>query len=356
MKVLCRFITVAIFAGFLSYPAAAQSDTAPAWFSSTKAVYPDHEYIWAIGDGDTPDGARKQAMVEMSRYFHTTVESVSKDIAEYRETVGSAKNEFSEKISFDQYSRIESNEDFFGMRFTDVWLNPKSKAYAVLAYIDRKEAEEQYHSRIETNMVGINALMADAAQSDDPLYSFKQLSKGKSIADITKKYIENMSLLNPGKSKEYLQRYTPYLNTIQQLYSVHERLRNTRISVTVEFRGNTKISETDKENMRHSVQDAIGRYNVPVQMRIDLLPAAAAGQSAYAFVFTLNSEPETTSGLIETDIVLSFTHNGKTIPLPAARKSFKEYEQSIAGGIKRALRDITDNRAFFQAIAAEINQ
>ncbi|GHV78277.1 hypothetical protein AGMMS49944_00680 [Spirochaetia bacterium] len=324
----------------------------PVWFTNTQLRYPDSEYIWVVGVGAVQEDAKRQAVIEMSQYFHTTVETVSRYITEYREIVSSAKNEFSEKIALDQYSRIESNEDFFGIRFTDVWFNSKRKEYAVLAYINRKDAEKLYHSRIETNMVGINALMADVAQNGDPLYSVKLLSNGKSIADITRKYIDNMSFIYPEKNQEYLKIYTPYLNTIQQLYSMHERLRNTRVSVTVEFRGNTQITEADKENMRQSVQEAIGLYNVPVQ--ID--PDAAAGQSGYAFVFTVNSEPKTSSGLIETDLVLTFTHNGKTFTLPPARKNFKEYEQDIAGGIKRALSDIKKSSAFFQALTVEINR
>jgi hypothetical protein len=348
-------MVLAVLAAFLPYPAsaAAQPDTTPAWFANTESVYPDSEYIWVLGDSVTQENAKNQALIEMSQYFHTTVETVTKDIAEYQEIISATENKISEKLYFNQFSRIESNEDFFGISFTDAWFNPKRKEYTILAYINRKDAEAQYHSRIETNMVGIYALMSTVARNEDPIYSGKLLSEGKSAADVTKKYIENMSLVNPGKSKEYLQRYTPYLNTIQQLYSEYDRLRNTRINVTVEFRGNTPISETDKATMRQSVQDAIGLYNVPVQMRIDPVSAAAAGQSGYAFVFTLNSGP-TPSGLLEANVALTFTHNGETLPLPSISKGFKE--QDTTWVIKRAVTYIQDNRDFFQAVTAEINQ
>ncbi|GHV88448.1 hypothetical protein AGMMS50267_08080 [Spirochaetia bacterium] len=175
--VILTLMALAVLAVFLPYPAsaAAQPDRAPAWFANTKSVYPDSEYIWVIGNGATTEDAKKQALIEMSRRFHTTVEAISSDISEYQEITGSTKNDFSETIHFNQYSRIESNEDFFGIRFTEGWFNPKRKAYTVLAYINRNEAEKLYHARIETNMVGIHALMSRTAEHGDPLFAVKLL-------------------------------------------------------------------------------------------------------------------------------------------------------------------------------------
>ncbi|GHU60926.1 hypothetical protein FACS189445_1880 [Spirochaetia bacterium] len=285
----------------------------------------------------------------MSRRFHTTVETISSDISEYQEITGSTKNDFSETIHFNQYSRIESNEDFFGIRFTEGWFNPKRKAYTLLAYIKREEAEKLYHARIETNMDSINALMSRAAEDGDPLFAVKLLETGRGIADMTTKYIDTISFIYPEKNREYLTRYAPYLNTVHQLYAEHEKLRNTRINVTVEFRGTAPLGEADKNTLRQSIQDAIGEYNVPVEMRTTM----ADNPYRYAFVITLDSG-SSPSGLVVGSAALTFTRNGETLPVSSPTERITE--QNTEWFIRKAAKYIRDNRGFYQALIAELNR
>jgi hypothetical protein len=292
------------------------SENTSAWFTNTSSMYPENTYIRVMGEGGTQEDAKKQAVVELSRYFHTTVEAVSEEISEYRETISSAKNDYSDKTRFNEYSRIESNEDFFGIGFTDPWFNPQSKKYTVLAYINRKEAENQYRSRIETNMVGINALMAAVAKSGDPLYSFKLLSQGKNIADMTRQFIENMSITSPEKSKEFLKTYTPYLNTIQQLSSEYEKLRSG-MTFSITIRGD----------------DAGGRVKRAVQKAFEqskLLIAPAKGE--YAVNVNVNAPVkkmpygEGIAYSIKGGIEIVITRNGAAA-FPSYTQSYEEYKK-----------------------------
>jgi hypothetical protein len=291
-------------------------DNAPAWLTNTASVYPESRYIRVMGDGDTPEAAKKQAVIEMSRYFHTTVEAVSEEISEYRETISSAKNDYSDKTRFNEYSRIESNEDFFGIGFTDPWFNPQSKVYTALAYINRKEAEKQYHSRIETNMVGINALMAEVARNNDPLYSFKLLSSGKSIADVTRQFIDNMSIAGPEKSKEYLKTYTPYLNTIQRLSSEYEKLRS-RMTFSITVRGDEAGGR-----VKRAVQKAFEQSKLLI----------APGKGEYAVNVAINAPIKKTpygEGVaysIKGGIEIVITYNGEAA-FPSYTQSYEEYKK-----------------------------
>ena len=287
----------------------------PTWVTNTRSLYPESRFIWVKGEGDTPAAANEKALVEMSRYFHTTVEAVSEEISEYRETISSAKSDYSDKTQFDEYSRIESREDFFGIRFTDPWFNPQRNVYTVLAYINRKDAEEQYHSRIATNMAGINALMAAVSQSSDNLYSLKLLARGRGIADMTRKFIDNMSLTSPGKSQEYLRTYTAYLDTIQRLFSDYERLRG-QVTFFISVRGD----------------DAGGRVKRAVQRAFEQNKLFIAPRGEYAVTVNVNApvkkEPygETTAYSIKGGIEIAITHKGEAV-FPSYTQSYAEYKK-----------------------------
>ncbi|MDR0876582.1 MAG: hypothetical protein LBN21_00900 [Treponema sp.] len=290
-------------------------DRVPTWFTNTRSLYPDSKFIWVKGEAATPENAKEKALIEMSRYFHTTVEAVSEEISEYRETISSTKNEYSDKTQFNEYSRIESQEDFFGIRFTDPWLNPKNKAYTVLAYINRKDAEEQYRLRVETNMVGINALMAAVTQNDDPLYSLKLLAKEKSIADMTRKFIDNLSFTSPGKSRDYLQKYALYLNTIQQLYSEYERLRSrTTFSISVRGDAGGRVKRAVQkvfEQNKLIVAPNSGEYAVTVQVNAPVKKAPYGEAIAYS---------------IKGGIEIAITRKGDAV-FPSYTQSYEEYKK-----------------------------
>ncbi|GHV28537.1 hypothetical protein AGMMS4952_12440 [Spirochaetia bacterium] len=290
--------------------------SAPEWLTETNYLYPESRYIWMIGESSSPEQAKKNAVIELSRQFHTTVEAISEEISEYQETISSAKNKYSDRTRINQYSRIESNEDFFGIRFTDVWFNPLNETYTVLAFINRKEAEEQYRARIETNMVGINALMAAVARSKDPIYSFKLLSTGKSVAGMTRQFIDNMSSVTPGKSQEYLKIYTPYLNTIQRLSSEYEKLRS-RMTFSIMVRGD----------------DAGGRVKRAVQKAFEQNKLLIApNQGEYEVNVTVNSLAKKTpygkgvAYTIKGGIEIVITHGGKVV-FPSYTQNFEEYKK-----------------------------
>ncbi|GHV75414.1 hypothetical protein AGMMS49942_02350 [Spirochaetia bacterium] len=318
-------------------PAGSVPDSAPAWFTNTRSLYPDSKYIWVKGEGGAPEDAKEKALIEMSRYFHTTVEAVSEEISEYRETIGSGKKDFSDKTRFNEYSRIESREDFFGIRFTDPWFNPQSRAYTVLASINLRETEEQYRSRIETNMAGINALMAAVAQAEDPLYSFKLLAKGKSVAAVTRQFIDNISFISPEKSRDYLQKYALYLNTIQRLYAEYERL-HARTTFSIIVRGD----------------DTGGRVKRAVQKAFEqnkLIVAPARGE--YAVTVTVNAPVkkspygETVAYSIKGGIEIAITHKGEAV-FPSYTQSYGEYkklEQKVVSNLfyKNVEVDLEEN-------------
>jgi hypothetical protein len=309
---------------------------APEWVTNTHSVYPESSYIWIMGDGGTPEDAKKKALAEMSRLFHTTVEAVSEELSVYQEIVGSAKNSYSDKTQFNEYSRIESSEDFFGIRFTDAWFNPQSKAYTVLAFINRKEAEEQYRARIETNMAGINALLAAVSEANDSLYSFKLLSKGRGVAGMTRQFIDNMSFITPGKSQEYLKTYAPYLNTIQRLSSEYEKLRG-RMTFSVSVRGDDSGGRVKRAVQKSFEQNKLlvapnkGEYAVTVHVNAPVKKAPYGEGVAYS---------------IKGGIEIVITRGGEAA-FPSYTQNFEEY--------KKLDRNVVSN-LFYKSVETDLEK
>jgi hypothetical protein len=165
-------------------------------------------------------------------------------------------------------------------------------------------------------MAGITALMFSLDQNDDPLYAFKLLSRGKGIADMTRRFIDTMPSANPGKSQEYLQTYAPYLKTIQQLYAEYERVRS-RLSFSINVRGDDAGGRVKRAVQKAFEQNKLliapdrGEYAVNVQVNAPVKKAPYGAGVAYSL-----------KGSIE----IVITRKGDAV-FPSYTQSYEEYKK-----------------------------
>jgi len=146
-------------------PAAAAE---PAWVSNPRKVYPDAQFVSAVGYGKDRDSAEKNALGALVSVFGQQVTGETVTSSRYSEAVMAGKVTVSEDASVNQ--AIQTSYDFdtlVGAEIKDTWDDQKGTAYAV-AVLDKAKGALLYNDLIESNERTIPKLVdIDSGERDD---------------------------------------------------------------------------------------------------------------------------------------------------------------------------------------------
>jgi predicted DNA binding protein len=282
---------------------------APNWFSAPESVYPIGEYIAVTGSGSSEVEAQKQAMIEMSRYFHTTVKAVSEEIGKYFETDRSGVTEYSDSTWFNTSSSVRVEEELLGLRFTPAWFNTNAKEYTVLAYVNRKEAETMYRAKIELGMAALDAAAAGVADTGDTLYRYRVYEKCISEADRITRFIENLAVISPEHFNENRGVFNVYLETLQMIHSEFRRLSQQSAKPVI-ICTEPSLTEQERRTLVQALETAVAGAGIP-----------AFKNTVFVIDLALDKQTQTATGykLLCAEIQLLFTENGVTVRQSAVK-------------------------------------
>jgi hypothetical protein len=136
-------------------------------------------------------------------FFNTSTEIRKEAIREFNEAVTNNTTDFSKKTYISENAVITSEQEFLGVRFTNPWQDQKRGTWAVLAYIDRREAAQMYDSKTAANMAAIRSLEADAEIQTETLYAVSLLYRGLRLCDITEEFIRTAAVVDTAAGKRH---------------------------------------------------------------------------------------------------------------------------------------------------------
>ncbi|GHU92809.1 hypothetical protein FACS189479_02770 [Spirochaetia bacterium] len=130
------------------------------------AVFPDAVYIARKGEGETRQAAELSAVAQISFYFSTKTDATAQSRRFSSRSNGGVERE--EETSVDNFVRTQTN--LFAVRYAkDPWLNPRSKNWETVAYIDRDEGWQSYEKNVQ-NQTGAFLELVRSAETDlEPL-------------------------------------------------------------------------------------------------------------------------------------------------------------------------------------------
>ena len=123
----------------------------PDWVAGPSAAYPDTAYVIGAAAGSDIDSARSNARAELSRIFHSRVESEVRDSTSAT-TISdgrgrhSSRVEIVEKLEID--TRVSTEGSFEGVRVVETWRDP-SGAWHALAALDKQAMRQSLRVELE---------------------------------------------------------------------------------------------------------------------------------------------------------------------------------------------------------------
>lgn len=213
---------------------------APTWKLNLEKQFPSEKYVRAIGEGPTESAAKKSALAELSGYFSQTIIAESESFQKTHQ----AGTGYETHSDIRENVLVHSDTELFAVRYTDTWIEPKSKKIFVCAFIDRKEAWEIITQKMKGPEDNCNRLSKLADNENESFKKLLLLTKVKSFYSEYSGLYEMAVALFPKRSDHFdsfIRKMDGYMNDLMLLKT------STAIQVKVSGdKGNaiyTRISE-----------------------------------------------------------------------------------------------------------------
>lgn len=172
---------------------------APEWMADVNSVYPQNEYIAMMGTGDTAENAKSEAIGAISKYFSSKVKVDTQASKNYSEKNG----EIQSSSTLNNSVQIQSEMDLFGVEYANPYFVKKEKKWYTVAYINRKNAWNQFKPELDIQKNEFNRLYRKASKEEDSFLKLRTLKKVRSSADILLRKLEYARLINAAGELAY---------------------------------------------------------------------------------------------------------------------------------------------------------
>ncbi len=219
----------------------------PDWVANPKSVYPENEYLVAVGEGDTRRTAENTADANLSRIFEAHIESDERLFDQTHET----NNTFERTTDFTTAINILSSQTLFNIQHAEAWKDGKGRVHAV-AYLDRRKTAAIYRDKIDEQTARVHFLVAQASSTDDLLKKYAALRAAARHAKENKVLLRQLQVIHspsvPGATPGYTEN------------KIRKALADTAKQIRVEI----KVDGDDAHRMNTILEELVTRYGFVV--------------------------------------------------------------------------------------------
>ena len=229
----------------------------PVWKLNLEKQFPSDKYVCAIGEGTTETASKKSAIAELSGYFSQTISFETESYQRIKQggrTYGTS-SDLRESVI------VHSDSELFCVRYTNCWMDPKSKKVYVCAYIERSEAWDVITQKMKLLEDKCSKVCNLADKEAEPFKKFMILNKAKTYYVDYYELDEIALVLFPKRAENFsafIKKMDSCMNELMLLKS------STALQVNISGdKGNsiyTKLSELLQQNGFQLSQN--GRYQL----------------------------------------------------------------------------------------------
>ena len=181
-----------LLSGLLLCSCTSLRDSVPAWVQNPQFIYPESDYLVAVGEGDTRRAAENAAAANLSRIFEARIESDERLIDQVRETDRSLER----TVDFSTDINVLSAQTLYNIRHAEAWTDDNGRVHAI-AYLDRRRTAALYREKMDEEQKQVDLLRARAAESADPLTAYALLRTAVRHADEAADLLNQLNIIHP---------------------------------------------------------------------------------------------------------------------------------------------------------------
>jgi len=217
-------LLVVIFMSCAPSMVTAKKNKAPDWIMNPQSKYKDAYYLSAVGSGDTKKSAEKDAYSSLSKIFQADIKSDETLTQKFEETTVGDKTSLTAEEKMRNLTQIQSEQTLKNVKIGDSYFDPNSGEYFVIAYLNRSETEDIYHSEIIQNTQKIDQYYSQFEDSASKLDKLKYLSDAIDLAEQNEILNAQLRIISPSHAglelKQPLEKLVAERNTFAKTIHV----------------------------------------------------------------------------------------------------------------------------------------
>ena len=192
MKALLLLLFI-LLSSCLSSPAAPDQRI----ITDPNSLYPDQDYLIALGSGDSRRDAEQDAMGGLARIFKSEIVVDTQSRESYRSLIAD-NSELSElETKLVQNISIAANQELINVKYSDAFVDQLGAVH-IVAYLDRAETGGIYRELIRKNDMRIENFRASARSAESQLISHAFIQAAYVISLANEVLIEQLGIIDPG--------------------------------------------------------------------------------------------------------------------------------------------------------------
>jgi len=323
VKILCVFGLIST----VLVSCAGGSSNAPDWILSPSSVYPDSDYVSAVGMGISRQEAERDATAALTREIRQRVQA--EIIAE--QNVANSGDGWTQTNNLTSSVDTTSDVEISGITIQEVFSVKRGKEedWYALALIDRQQTGTYYKAKAQNNIDVINAKIAEAKKNPNTFSSAEILHQAVVLAEETDMYLDILSVVN-NKMRSLIR---PEYGNAQAIAELERQMRaavNVYIDVNEDVNGRIQAafkSVLKKYSVTTSLDKNTASYILDVN--VSFTPFEMPDVSNKYARYTLDAAMvEQATG----DTVFTFAENGREAHLTeseAIQRALRTTEQAI---------------------------
>lgn len=124
-------------------------EPSPEWIRSTHQSYPPERYLTGLGEAESREQAEKRAYAAVARVFSAKVKAQSMDYETYSIQESGESHHTRRELQLDRRTQVTTSKVLENVKVLDVWNQPSTRQFFVLAGLDRQQAEQGILERLQ---------------------------------------------------------------------------------------------------------------------------------------------------------------------------------------------------------------
>ena len=170
----------------------------PSWVLNPNTKYNKAQYLVAVGDGDTKKEAESGAYSNISKIFSAEIKSEETNTDLYMEGTNGKDLEYSHQSTLNKNINIKSEQALKNIKVGEVYMDPKTAKFYVLAYLDRFETATIYESDMSDNTEKAAGYYKEYKKQSNKLSKVKYLNKALFYTKLNFSLKKQLDIIAPG--------------------------------------------------------------------------------------------------------------------------------------------------------------
>jgi hypothetical protein len=313
------------------------SSSKPKWLENPKSVYPENQYLTAIGEGDSHQTAQNMAAGNLSRIFEMKVQADETILQRASELVTAKETKVQEGVDITKQVNIFSAQELINVQYADSYTNEYGRIF-VLAYLNRLRTAEIYEEKIDTNSTQIEFYMNEMNKETDILHQYAYLNAANIIAETNFVLLEQLGIISSMNRQ-----------LITLPYNANDLKRN-KVDLAKSIRFDIQIQGDDENKIKIQLQELLTGMgftsgvngNLLISGAMNLQDTDLKSNDGFEFLrFDLQLTMKTNQG----DVIAALTKNGReghTSKREAAARIFRKLSTDIKNDFRKKIEGYFD--------------